>query len=100
LAESPVAQLGDVPGVAVRRRSAERGGIVVFDIAGADLVAARDWLRARKANVMFAGPQNAPLEMLGVHDRGWLRASVHYFNTETEIGTFARTVRECAAELG
>jgi cysteine desulfurase / selenocysteine lyase len=100
LAESVVAHLGEVPGVTVRRRSAERGGIVVFDIRDIDLVAARDWLRSRRVNVMFAGSQNAPLEMLGVNDRGWLRASVHYFNTESEIGTFARLVRECAAALG
>lgn len=100
LAESLVAHLAEVPSVTVRRRSAERGGIVVFDLAGVDLVAARNWLRVRKVHVMFAGPQNAPLEMLGVDDRGWLRASVHYFNTDTEIGRFAGTIRECAAELG
>jgi selenocysteine lyase/cysteine desulfurase len=94
-----VDRLREVPGVVVQRRSGERGGIVVFDVPGADLVAVRDWLRSRSTNIMFAGPQNAPLEMFRAGQRGFLRASVHYFNTEDEIEEFARRLATCIARL-
>lgn len=91
--------LSEVPGVLVHRRSGESGGIVLFDVVGKDLVKARDWLRARGANVMFAGPQNAPLEMFRTGDPGRLRASIHYYNTDEEIRRFADLVAECGRSL-
>lgn len=60
---------------------------------------ARDWLRERGANVMFAGPQNAPLEMFRFSDQGRLRASLHYYNTEDEILRFAELIGECHRAL-
>jgi cysteine desulfurase / selenocysteine lyase len=99
VAAALVEALGDVPGVVVRRRAGERGGIVVFDLPDKDLAEARDWLRAHRANVMFAGDQNAPVEMFRVGDRGRLRASVHYFNTMDEVERFADLVGTCQTAL-
>jgi cysteine desulfurase len=94
LAEMVVACLKPIKGVIVRRWAAEVGGIVVFDLPGRDLVAARDWLRAIGVNVMFAGPQNAPIEMLRRGERGWLRASVHYYNTEEDVERLAAAISD------
>lgn len=77
-----------MPGVVVRRRKAERGGIVVFDLPGKDLRVVRDDLRSAGMNVMYAGPQNAPLQMARDNEHGWLRASLHYYNTEEEVQRF------------
>lgn len=95
LADTLVARLTAMDGVVVRRGSAERGGIVVFDLPGKELTAARDWLRAHGANVMFAGEQNAPVQMRRWGERGWLRASLHYFNTEDEVRQFVTLLTEC-----
>jgi cysteine desulfurase/selenocysteine lyase len=99
LASTLVEALSEVPEVIVRRRSAERAGIVVFSLPGKDLVAVRDWLRAHGANTMFAGPQNAPVEMFRIADAGWLRASLHYYNTEDEIARFTELLRTCQRAL-
>ena len=99
LAETLVAVLRSVPAVAVRRRSGETGGIVVFDVPGHDLVQIRDRLRARRVNVMFAGPQNAPIEMFARQERGWLRASVHYFNDESDLDALATELRAVLQEM-
>jgi selenocysteine lyase/cysteine desulfurase len=99
LAEALVAVLRSVPDVTVRRRSGETGGIVVFDVPGHDLVQIRDRLRARNVNVMFAGPQNAPIEMFSRQERGWLRASVHYFNDESDLNALATELRVVLGEI-
>ncbi len=94
LAEMVVASLKAIKGVVVRRWAAELGGIVVFDLPGRDLVAARDRLRTLGVNVMFAGPQNAPIEMLRRGERGWLRASAHYYNTEEDVEHLAAAISD------
>jgi len=88
--------LCEVPGVEVRRLSEERGGIVVFDMPGHDLRGVRDRLRVQGINTMYAGPQNAPLQMARDNEHGWLRASVHYYNTEDEVDQFAAAVSAIA----
>lgn len=98
MARSVVEALAPISGVQVRRRSAEEGGIVVFDLPGRDLVDARDWLRASGVNTMFAGPQNAPIEMLRHGERGWLRVSVHYYNTQEDVERLAAAVAEYLAD--
>lgn len=99
-AEQLVATLRTVPGVEVRRRSAERGGIVVFDVPGRDLLEIRDRLRGAGVNVMFAGPQNAPLEMFARQERGWLRASVHYFNDESDLESLRSELLRILSGMG
>lgn len=97
LAEYLVAALQSVAGVQVRRRGAERGGIVVFDVPGLpDLRVVRDRLRERQVNVMYAGPLNAPLDADN-GSRGWLRASVHYYNNEDDLDRLVLGLAELTA---
>jgi len=98
LAHLVVGALEPIRGVEVRRRTAEEGGIVVFDLPGRDLIDARDRLRALGVNVMFAGPQNAPIEMLRRSERGWLRVSVHYYNTAEDVARLAAAVADYLAD--
>lgn len=92
LAQRLVHELGDVSGVKVRRRAEEQGGIVVFDLPTQDLIDVRNWLREERINVMYAGPQNAPIEMFKNRERGWIRASVHYYNIEADIESLCAAV--------
>ncbi|MGH3731542.1 MAG: aminotransferase class V-fold PLP-dependent enzyme, partial [Micromonosporaceae bacterium] len=94
LSRTLAAELSAIDGIVVRRGPAEQGGIVVFDLPGKTLTSVRDSLRARGANVMFAGEQNAPVQMRRQGERGWLRASPHYFNTEDELRRFAALVSD------
>ena len=86
LAASMRSQLAALPGVEVHDRGVEKCAIVTFTVAGepASEVAAR--LRAAGVNVSVAP---AAYSRLDLDPRGLdavVRASVHYTNTEAEVG--------------
>src|SRR5262245_2126125 len=85
LAEGLRATLGAQPGVVVRDQGAVRCGIVSFTIAGADLTALRDALRAQNSNVSVSPSKYTLIDMQARGLSAVLRASVHYYNTEEEI---------------
>ena len=92
LAESLRSALRARPGITVPDRGAERSGIVTFTLAGepAEVTAAR--LRAGGANVSVTVPLAAPLDSHLRTLKGAVRASVHYYNTDDEVASFAERV--------
>ena len=92
LAASMRSQLAALPGVEVHDRGVEKCAIVTFTVAGepASEVAAR--LRAAGVNVSVAP---AAYSRLDLDPRGLdavVRASVHYTNTEAEVGRLIEVV--------
>lgn len=97
LAESLRTALGTIPRVEVLDLGEERCAIVSFAVAGADPRDVHATLGAAGINVSVSVIEDTRLDM---SDRGyehWLRASVHYFNTEHEVERLAQAVYEIAA---
>jgi cysteine desulfurase / selenocysteine lyase len=83
--------LRGLPGVAVQDLGQQQCGIVSFTIAGHDAGAVREVLRAQQINVSTSSLAATRLDMAARGLNLLVRASVHYYNTEEEIG------RLCAA---
>lgn len=86
--------LAAVPGVDVRDRGAELGGIVTFTVAGLDPLEVRHALRRAGVNVWVVHAGSARLDFDPRGLAAVVRASVHYYNTEDEL---ARCVQAVAA---
>ncbi|WP_437983323.1 aminotransferase class V-fold PLP-dependent enzyme [Sorangium sp. So ce117] len=88
LAERLRARLSELPGVAVRDLGEQRCGIVTFTRAGEDATAIKERLAAQAIHVSVS---TAAGTLLDFEDRGipdLVRASVHYYNDESEIDRF------------
>lgn len=80
--------LSQLPGASVRDRGAEQCGIVSFTVDGHEPQAIRDALRERAINVSVSVRQYTRLDMESRGLKAVLRASVHYYNTASEIERF------------
>ena len=80
------ARLASVPGVIVRDVGAERCGIVTFTKTGRDPGAIKQALLAQRINVHVSAAGDSRLEVESRDVSGVVRASVHYYNTEDEMG--------------
>ena len=88
--------LGAIPGVRVLDLGPEPCAIVSFLVAGVAPDAVRDALACDAVNVSVSRAEDTRIDM---EQRGldeWVRASVHYFNTERELETLARVVAALA----
>ncbi|WP_437762715.1 aminotransferase class V-fold PLP-dependent enzyme [Sorangium sp. So ce281] len=88
LAERLRERLSELPGVAVRDLGERRCGIVTFTRAGEDATAIKARLGAQAIHVSVS---TASGTLLDFEDRGipdLVRASVHYYNDESEIDRF------------
>ncbi len=90
-------QLAEIEGVTVRDLGSERCGIVTFDVRG---VASRDvftQLAEQKMNVSVSTPASTRIDMerRGLGDL--VRASVHYYNTQSEVDRFCGAIAGIAA---
>ncbi|MFN8514063.1 MAG: aminotransferase class V-fold PLP-dependent enzyme [Chloroflexia bacterium] len=101
------AGLAEIPGVTVHDRGEGRGGIVTFTIGDADPEVIKEALRVRRDRpdgTATARPINVSTSTFrgALHDfvdrpvRAWVRSSVHYYNSEEELGEFLGAVRELA----
>ncbi|WP_437287887.1 aminotransferase class V-fold PLP-dependent enzyme [Sorangium sp. So ce406] len=88
LAERLRAQLAELPGVAVRDLGQRRCGIVTFTREGEDAAAIKARLGAQAIHVSVSTASGTLLdfEARGIPDL--VRASVHYYNDESEIDRF------------
>ena len=85
-------RLGDIDGVEVLDQGGRRSGIVTFrkaDEVAADLAAR---LRRERVNVSVTETSSARLDLGSRKIDELVRASVHYFNTEEEIGRVAELI--------
>jgi cysteine desulfurase / selenocysteine lyase len=103
------AGLAAIPGVGLHDRGETLCGIVAFDIAGLAPEDIRAALRARQdrpagtagarpINVSTCTPAGAPLDFADRTTRRWVRASVHYYNSEAELDEFLTAVEALARQ--
>ncbi|AUX38251.1 MULTISPECIES: aminotransferase class V-fold PLP-dependent enzyme [Sorangium] len=92
LAERLRARLAELPGVAVRDLGEQRCGIVTFTRDGEDATAVKARLGAQAIHVSVSTAAGALLdfEARGIPDL--VRASVHYYNDESEVDRFVAAV--------
>lgn len=102
-----VRQLGDslrnslaaIPGVTLHDLGKTRCGIVSFSLGHHDAFRLRAFLDEQHINVSVANPQDTLLDMTQRKLENFVRASVHYYNTEEELQTFC-THLEALSEKG
>lgn len=92
LAEQLRLQLAQVPGVTVRDMGAVRCGIVSFTVDGRAPEAIQSALAARRINVTVSRLSSTRLDMESRGLESVVRASVHYYNDETEVERFCAPI--------
>ena len=96
LAEELRARLAEIPGVTLRDLGRSHCGLVTFTLEGREASALRDALRAQAINVSVSNPGSTLLDATRRRLPDLLRASVHYYNDEAEIGRFVEAIRALA----
>jgi len=85
--------LSEIDGVSVHDLGQRKCGIVTFIKEGIDPFDMADTLRQQGINVSVARVASARLDLEPRNLTSLTRASVHYFNTETEIDRFVETIK-------
>ena len=85
--------LDQLAGVKVQDIGMEKSGIVTFAMDGADHYAIRDRLAERRINVSISPIEYSRLDFENRNLKTLIRASVHYYNTEHEVGRFVEAIQ-------
>jgi len=92
LAATLRARLSTIPHVTVKDKGANKCGIVTFVKDNLSVDAIKMQLRTQKINVSASRMESARLDMQERNETAFVRASVHYYNTEAEIDRFCEAV--------
>jgi selenocysteine lyase/cysteine desulfurase len=87
-------QLNDIPGVATHDLGAVKGGIVTFTVDGMAAEDIKRNLAAQKINVTTSTVFSTRLDMEERKLPTLVRASVHYYNSEDEVGRFCSAIAD------
>jgi selenocysteine lyase/cysteine desulfurase len=91
-------RIAAIPGARVHDRGRDLCGIVTFSLAGTPAEEIRRRLGERAVNVSVSGWEGTPLD-LALRDPGrFVRASLHYYNTEAEIDGFVTALHGVARD--
>lgn len=96
LAQQLREQLGQIPRVEVCDLGQHRCGIVSFNVTGVDAREVQRQLSTSKINVSVSPRQYTLLDMEARRLESVVRASVHYYNTEAEVGRFCTELAKFA----
>jgi cysteine desulfurase/selenocysteine lyase len=94
------ARLREMPRVEVLDLGRAPCAIVTFTIAGTDPRAVASKLSQRRINVSVSTIEDTRLDMEARGRESWVRASVHYFNTEEDITALADAVEQMLESQG
>lgn len=86
-------QLGNIDGVTVHDFGAQQCGIVTFSVNGMDSTLVKAKLAAKNINVSVGKAVSTLIYMDKNHLTSIVRASVHYYNTEEEVGVLCKEVK-------
>lgn len=86
-------QLSEIQGLSLTDQGKTLCGIVTFELKGKSSEAIFQALKAEKINVSLAKQQSTLLDMKNRNLDNLIRASVHYFNTEAEIGKLVELIK-------
>ena len=84
--------LSEIPGVSLHDLGETKCGIVSFSLEKWDAEALRVELSKRKINVSVAHAEDTFLDMTGRDLETFIRASVHYYNSEEELQEFCKII--------
>ncbi len=93
LADTLREQLGEIPGVTVRDLGVEKCGIVTFTVERKSATDIKTALAAKRINTAITRRSSTLLDMDERQLTEMVRASVHYYNTESEIERFCAEIR-------
>ena len=86
-------QLAEIPGVRIHDQGVHLGGIVSFSLDGMPAATLQQKLHAERINTSVIRRQSAQLDFTARQLGDINRASVHYYNTESEIERFCALLR-------
>lgn len=84
--------LSDLPGVTLHDRGTKQCAIVTFTVEGWDPADVRRELRGQSINVSVSSESSARLDFPSRQLEKVVRASVHYYNLESEVDALVTTV--------
>ena len=87
-------ELASIPGVTVDDVGREKCGIATFHTDSTEASPLHAALRERNMNTSVSTPNSTRLDAEARDLPDLVRASVHYYNTEAEIGRFAAALRD------
>jgi cysteine desulfurase/selenocysteine lyase len=91
------ARLSELPRVEVLDLGSAPCAIVTFAVAGTDPREVARKLAERRINVSVSTIEDTRLDMEARGRESWVRASVHYFNTEEEIAELTAAVQQLSS---
>lgn len=80
--------LESIPGVSISDQGQQRCGIVTFQVIGHDHQKLREALHEHSINVSVSRSTSSQWDLPARGFKSVMRASIHYYNTETEVDTF------------
>ena len=87
-------QLSSIEGVLIADQGQRKSGIVTFTVDGLSTVKVKDHLTARGINSSLANAVASQFDMADRGPDGFVRVSVHYFNTVEELDRVCAAVAE------